>query len=44
MNYSIIETNLSYEQFRDRYEKHVETSPFGGRKDLDKEIYLGSYK
>lgn len=42
MNYSIIETNLSYEQFRDRYEKHVETSPFGGRKDLDKEIYLGS--
>lgn len=43
MNYSIIETNLSYEQFRERYEKHVETNLVGGRqRELDKEIYLGS--
>lgn len=42
MNYSIIETNLSYEQFRERYEKHVKTNSIGGRqRELDKESYLG---
>ncbi len=43
MNYSIIETDLSYEQFRARYEKHVQVNLVGGRKrELDKESYLGN--
>ena len=43
MNYFIVETKLTYEQFRESFKRHVKTNIIGGKpRELDKEIYFGS--